>query len=274
MNELYHHGIKGQKWGIRRYQPYPKGSHGTFLGQSRDDDIVIKKGTEAYRVQSTDKLSGSGHSYISFNKLDHMNYLLFTASGEGGVAIDATVDNGNESRPYSVQLNLTKDIIAPSYQRSMDAFVKTVGDVGIKEVSKTINDKDIAKQFVKDYRKMNVEECRDRAYINFVRTFMKDSKARQVFFKELESQGYNAIVDEWDNKFGSNTSAETPMIVFDKSDTLKKTSAKAITKEDTEYFNEIIWGGGVNQSNPRYQNEIEKWDDWAGSSKYRYMDYD
>lgn len=27
-NELFHHGIKGQKWGVRRYQPYPKDYHG------------------------------------------------------------------------------------------------------------------------------------------------------------------------------------------------------------------------------------------------------
>lgn len=27
-NELYHHGILGMHWGIRRYQPYPKGKKG------------------------------------------------------------------------------------------------------------------------------------------------------------------------------------------------------------------------------------------------------
>lgn len=232
--ELYHHGIKGMKWGVRRYQPYPKGKHGKFLGQDRDEDVVIKKGTAAYRLQSGNKLEGTGQTYVSFNKLDHLKYVSVSGDG-GGVMMDGT--STDASHGYSVKLKVSNDLIAPSYQKSMDAFIDAVSKVGVKEVAKQVDRYDYkSKNFIKDMKHLSIDEARDRAYVNFMGTMMQDSVAKKEFFNNLKKQGYNAVVDEWDHRFGTDRGfTDTPVIVFEKGRDLKQTSSRKLDQRDVDY---------------------------------------
>lgn len=73
-SEVYHHGIKGQKWGVRRYQ----NSDGTLteLGRKHQQksiasnrETTIAKGTKFYRVSDSGKSDTSkGKIYVSANK--------------------------------------------------------------------------------------------------------------------------------------------------------------------------------------------------------------
>lgn len=273
---LMHYGVLGMKWGVRRYQPYPKGKHGTFLGQDRDNDIVIKKGSSAYRLQTGDKISGTGQMYVSFDKLDSLSYAAVSSSGEpGGLGVNMYDGSGN-----IITIKLTKDIVAPSYQKTMDAFIKTVDEIGVKQVARDsyqLNDKTIpkwkryinkqeAKQFIKDYKHLTLDEARDRAYMSFSKSFMKDTKARTLFFESLKNDGYNALVDENDKKF-ENGFTKTPMIIFDRGDTQKVTSV-SISEKDAEYFRDLYFNGDDTAYVKKYHGStVEKWDKWAGTSE-------
>lgn len=69
-NELYHHGVLGMHWGIRRYQPYPKGMTGRYLGLNR---IKMRKSQASFDSKYAKSLNESENfndPKLGYEKLD------------------------------------------------------------------------------------------------------------------------------------------------------------------------------------------------------------
>ena len=224
---LYHHGIKGQKWGVRRFQN--KDGSLTAAGEKRykdygDGRIEIEKGAELQRlVGDGHKKDLKGISYASFTKYDNNSYIKTLTGFMGG------------GRDTKLTLTAKTKLVSPSKEEAKNIFFKMLKDnpdlndkygnspfmVGQKYTDKELD------AIINGTNDKKLKDAYDIANTQFMFNENGMSEVRDAFFEKLRNAGFNMLRDENDI---SNGYAKSPIILLDASESVSLKSSEVITK--------------------------------------------
>lgn len=210
MNDLYHHGIKGMRWGVRRTPEQ--------LGRAR----TIRKGKTMYQME----MSGGGYGYTS-RKLE----------GQGPkVKLKKDLKIPSEEEVQSIVKDIqSKDKGGKLAKENAKAYIKRFwnddsmnlweASAGITDAKGILNPnkkeleaahkqvrKDVEKQFLSRYENISVKDLTNDTVLS-----LRNSEAnRQAVIGELRKRGYNAMVESK----GGNEKSDFIM-VFDEDDSVQ-----------------------------------------------------
>lgn len=99
MSDFYlsHHGVLGMKWGIRRYQPYPDGKKGRFVGEKKHKEITKKEFDRIKEIH--DGLSSKEKYYLGDQLVS--KYTSYAKSKNGAyIILDDYKGDYKDEHPY------------------------------------------------------------------------------------------------------------------------------------------------------------------------------